>query len=886
MLKKKLAASVLALLALFASAAGAGVTINGKPLDEVDDIMAETGAAKGYPKESLLIFRADNTNQKYLGTVVTLDSEGKVCDKPCQPSLQPNPSSFIPNWNGGLYPVSTASGTDCRRRVWVPTAMNTDTGTRFQVPGFSFDGPVTSSDWKGLSGLSDDDAAMNNAVVTDAKSGFFPSGGGEVLVVGLAQDIQTSKARGSVVFLADGEGAPKKLNHNIKDLEDRYFHDDSAFPSCRVAVGDFDGDGRADEVAMLYNDKGGSDEPYYIRVYKVSRSGDTLNGGQMGGDGNKGRLSSKANFHYRTEASALLTGDFDGDGRDELALVASDKDDYLIDDPNRSYISVEIFKWNGSGWDRGYKSASSDSHYQLANGGHGTEYRTWGLQAAAGDLDGDGKDEIVTLAIHGQDYNRGTAFLSAWGCDQGTLTPKTLGFFDISEAKLEMSKIGMEDNSDAAYWEQRLLSLAVGPFTGQVQGINSVCDVALSMAGPRNPTDHGDASKQRVWVAKTVLENGTFKGFGTPVMVFSDDVEGTVGLAASDFAGETLRLGTPEHVKVEGHKNYTVILRVPPYHVDWIQAPWSDTVPTGPTNFSWMGRTVQYETSEQEGTETLVTSRTQNYFEAGLDFKYDAALSVGITMGKVKNGATGLFNLGVKYGLSAGVDGGMSWTKETADKDAETHTLSTQLKATTADALMYDAADYHIWRYPVVQPAPAWMTASFKNNENADLEKKADGNIFVTYTLCDEATQHICDSGSSQYDGYEPSYEEGNLFSYPNRIFSTEGEMPQKELSSETSFTLTTDTQQTLSFTKSGSSTEKDSTSWKVHATGDLHGSINGGASIKVFSGQGGYSLKLYGQYGHEAGDGTTSTKTWSNSEKVVIGANTDNLYFNRDYAQ
>ncbi|MCR5347288.1 MAG: hypothetical protein K6E38_05865 [Fretibacterium sp.] len=52
MMKKKLAlaASVLALLALFASAAGAGVTINGKPLDEVDDIMAETGAAKGYPQ--------------------------------------------------------------------------------------------------------------------------------------------------------------------------------------------------------------------------------------------------------------------------------------------------------------------------------------------------------------------------------------------------------------------------------------------------------------------------------------------------------------------------------------------------------------------------------------------------------------------------------------------------------------------------------------------------------------------------------------------------------------------------------------------------------------------------------------------------------------------
>ena len=57
----------------------------------------------------------------------------------------------------------------------------------------------------------------------------------------------------------------------------------------------------------------------------MSRSGNILNAVQIGGDGDKGRLSSKANFHYRTEASAMLTGDFDGDGWDEFALVASDK---------------------------------------------------------------------------------------------------------------------------------------------------------------------------------------------------------------------------------------------------------------------------------------------------------------------------------------------------------------------------------------------------------------------------------------------------------------------------------------------------------------------------------------------------------------------------------
>lgn len=42
MMKKKLAltTSILALLALFAGAAMAAVTVNDKPLDEIDDIMA------------------------------------------------------------------------------------------------------------------------------------------------------------------------------------------------------------------------------------------------------------------------------------------------------------------------------------------------------------------------------------------------------------------------------------------------------------------------------------------------------------------------------------------------------------------------------------------------------------------------------------------------------------------------------------------------------------------------------------------------------------------------------------------------------------------------------------------------------------------------------
>ena len=108
----------------------------------------------------------------------------------------------------------------------------------------------------------------------------------------------------------------------------------------------------------------------------------------------------------------------------------------------------------------------------------------------------------------------------------------------------------------------------------------------------------------------------------------------------------------------------------------------------------------------------------------------------------------------------------------------------------------------------------------------------------------------------------------------------------QTQLSNIKEFDLTTDTAQSLTFTNAGSSSNKVTTSWKAAITQDIHADVNAGVQIEFANIGGGWSAKLYGKYSHEAANSVTSTKTWSNTEKIDISANTDSLTYNISDAQ
>ncbi|MBQ7733654.1 MAG: hypothetical protein IJT58_06510, partial [Synergistaceae bacterium] len=617
------------------------------------------------------------------------------------------------------------------------------------------------------------------------------------------------------------------------------------------------------ELAII---RDGSNMDYYMQVFRVDSG---LNISEIFHSSIGRRNDDGDNI----DGCDITGGDFNGDGRDELAVIYANKIDY------DGYPSITIFSWDGANLTFTQKTDNNEDDSVRVGSTYWTRSSYvphFGIIAEAGDINDDGQDELVFLtASYGS--SEGNIIVSVWGADDD-LQPKKKFHRKTSQKIAGYGGVGGTDMAECSYLP-RSLSLALVPTGEKLSTGGSIRKIFISRSQGEDSVPYSSDYRTGDQTFYCTPEfNGTALTGISDTTLFNQGGAGrAMTLIAGDFYGETLELGEPEHIIIQGHKNYTISLKVPPYHVDYVRAPWMDAKPAAPFNFSYLGRNVQFMRTQEDSEETLVTSRTQNAVEGGVNLSYNVNMNIKIPAvieGSIKGG----FNLGASAGLTR--------VKELSDKEAFKQSLSDKLKTTTADALMYTVADYHVWRYPVIQQGNADFRANFTDSIDSTDKSELNGEYFITYTLCDEASEHYCDSNSSaQYDDYEPIHEEGNLFSYPNSI-SFGMSKAQKELSSPKYFDLTTDTAQSLSFTNAGSSTEKVTTSWKAAVTGDIHADVNVGVPIKFANIGGGWSAKLYGKYSHEAANGVTSTKTWSSTEKVDISANTDKLFYTISDAQ
>ncbi|MFF8695564.1 FG-GAP-like repeat-containing protein [Streptomyces sp. NPDC015144] len=206
----------------------------------------------------------------------------------------------------------------------------------------------------------------------------------------------------------------------------------------KLASGDFNGDGR-DDVAVFYN--GGTSETGRVSsLYTFTSTGN--------GFSNPRKVwTSAGSFNW--DASKVTSGDYNGDGKDDLAVVyntGKSADDKFVtsvytfngtstgfDDPRKTWTSTGSFNWNASKVTSGdYNGDGKDDLAILYNAGksvddkfvsslftftsNGTAFgeprKTWtstgsfnwnASKVTSGDYSGDGKDDVAVL------YNRGTA---------------------------------------------------------------------------------------------------------------------------------------------------------------------------------------------------------------------------------------------------------------------------------------------------------------------------------------------------------------------------------------------------------------------------------------------------------------------------------------------
>lgn len=860
--------AVWAFFALFAflglaSVAGADpVKIGGKRLDDVQDILTETAGTRVFRKHSLIKpvwYRPNNSSDSGSNLrfyYVNFDaSSGASHERGGDPIHNAPPADS--EWTSGMHPaVSSKPGPDGRsHRVVLPDFSHHGHDRWYHTYTVYVDanGAIQTSSPKRLpTGV-----PQGNVYPTDATAGLFVDGEDEESFVVARMTVH----EGGQTHLGDKEtrydcylefldgkkleddGNPTALSHNTGYAMGLY-------PFIRVVAGDFDNDGIASEVAYI---RSGAADNYSFEILKVSRNADgsfratSLYAQDVGHRDKNGK---------NIEGCDVVAGDFNGDGKQEIAAVFNDLSG------TDGHATVQVFYRSEGGFASKYRSVRDNDH-RLGGTNFSAYIPYYGLVADAGDLDGDGRDEIVYAApLYGVLLKEGRLLVSTWGTDDT---------FNPSEKSTTLTSFATAGKIPSYIYNfmLRSVSLTLAPVSGNTGGMGAACaDLLLSTTEGYDAHLSGNHVRgDRLYLFKSQFNpDGRFSGFSSEKQIAAGSNGWAVGLLTADFAGESLILEAPTHLIVRDKKTYAAMMQTPPYHVDYVPSPWADD-PTAPalTNFSYTGGTATYAKSETESEARDTAFEARHFAELGID----AGLSLG---GAIKKLA----------GFSVGGKASVGWKKSTSQTLSEANKSSVSVgmnmssSTDTSDNLMFYKSDYHIWRYPIVAPVPAEL---FGEPTGGTISGEEDGTQYFTYTMSDEPTRVEGDAGqSSQFDDYNPIHEEGNLFSYPTTIEATPGySEKQTALSLENQKTLGGAFTEDLIFSRQTS----EITSLKTTARNQFNGSLSLNLGWpKIAEG----SLSAGAMFGDEVGDSSTFTKGYQASEKFQVAFPAPILGFNFDY--
>ena len=495
-----------------------------------------------------------------------------------------------------------------------------------------------------------------------------------------------------------------------------------------MAVGDFDGDKYNNEIAVMIN----TEKDIRLFVYRLNYSDGKLTLRAMTDASGIHVFSTNLWLNYLEEqpVSDMTAGDFDGDGKDEIALLykepeksnaANIKDERgWREGPMVGDIHCKVYQWNAN--TGSFNSQETTKSYVKTDVENGTmdmyPYAkvsgVLGLRAAAADLDGDGKSEIVTLLlgyfhrkawdskIKAYQFRRDDFYayphLAVWTFDRGSTKPKhddshvkgggesgehryNFGvLYELAQDKntkllgdkpfLEWRYIwynklytsenkneGTSPDSIRYMYAPRMFSIKAGPFTGTLGNFRTVDDIAVSW----RDRDGNDC----VTIFKSTLDgNKQFAGFEDGKLAMKDKATSTAsgketfrGIVAVDLAGEGVELDTPTHLRKKTNRSYVAVLNAVPYHVDTVNEDGS-ALSEQPVNFTYSEFMNGGNMSVSYGRET--TDSTSNTVKQDMSQTVETMLGIdpeanGETWAKVKGWVSFASSLGdIAVGLRDG----------------------------------------------------------------------------------------------------------------------------------------------------------------------------------------------------------------------------------------
>jgi hypothetical protein len=434
----------------------------------------------------------------------------------------------------------------------------------------------------------------------------------------------------------------------------------------------------------------------------------------------------------------IAAGDFNGNGRDEIVLAASEN----------SHIIAEV-----------YEIVNNNGQYSIVPKAKNNNIREGfspnRLDVICGDFKNNTLDQFIidytyySLTFQYSDYLLPASVdtsLDSIKFDPGNIEQVFImevpGSYDISVTSGDLNNDGRDE------------ILADGNNVTTVYSIDDTLHLhkEVSIPGNTNPiiADLDASTADSIWTPEIICKSGN--GFGQflssnfrinifePILDKSGNISSVEqrtsilpdsggsyywAMTAGAYDGKDIRLGTPKYFSATNIIQPLVILNAPPTHYDVF----NDT--TFDINNMYNGNGTSEFFSQY-----YTQSQNEIQFESEIhsDWAVGATVSGGFKIPKV--------NVGVKIKLEG--DYGKKFSKQTIS--SHTYTVSDNITSTLDDRIYATMVDYDIWEYPII----------------AD-----DSTEGYTLTVVPgSVTKAWFPSKSPEANEYIPNHEVGNILSY------------------------------------------------------------------------------------------------------------------------
>ena len=630
-----------------------------------------------------------------------------------------------------------------------------------------------------------------------------------------------------------------------------------------MAVGDFDNDGYANEIAVTETDTAA----IHVHVLRITHTGSNSTDPQFsitpyyeaevdryvyGGYDNYRRKGVSMDGLTCNYTQCVVAGDFDGDGQTEFAVVYRDisPQDTIFtkhhNDVNSAYdfttfrgytghIHVKIYKWDGSGFQTEEDSRAFDQHKFALDKDRGMLWHDidvpLGLKAAVGDFDGDGRDDIAVLRVMLQYteqmryYTIKTsfsfsnfvfgAFVDWYTFDYGSIKPKYNAHSKGSHpwnygdnangwVGIRAENIWLTDNLfDKKYNDldnllkdfylkpltgeetpypiiDREFDIIAGKFSGRVGTITTCDDLVIKYPQWASGVS---GNKLRSHVALMTNIPGV-TNWGTQVHEITSlpDRDHLLAFTKADYLNESITLEDPVKLSNTKDFDYSAILQMFPYHVDNLTED-GTALTKAPRSFTLRLKTaVTYNNTSSSSETKNLTSKMTAIAETIFAFDNPALRFASKTFQGIRGITSAV--LGSNDTAKKIEGAGAIWDKlkdtiETttteSNENAISYVMSTTTIANRQDTLLMNQSTHYLWRYPIKQvPAPAWLLGKTKDNIGSfDKSQAKSQQSYITFAMSDPAKPTTSIGINDVH--YQPYHEVGNLFSYPAALERTEG---------------------------------------------------------------------------------------------------------------